>query len=572
METFAYDVRGRLVTYTAEPSVAPEDPFGNRIIKQSFTFNRFDGYEQVVSAFANNSEDTATYTYGNPEDPTQVTVISHTHASWKVKRIDLTYDACGRVIKDSLGRNMTWDAQDRLTRVDYDSKACVYGYDPSGNLCDRLLDGTLTRSFFSAGQLTHEQCNDEILEVLDDGGTLFALNRITAGVRTTTLIGSDAQGSVRIEADSELRSRHYSPHGVESSGESNGPFGYTGERREPLTGWHIPAGYRPYDPILMMFLSPDSDSPFGRGGLNPYAYCGGDPINRIDPDGHAWWEWALVAVSIALGTAAFIASVGTAAPLVVGLVGGQTLTASAAMSIGAAASGAISLATGIAEASLAASNKLGGGNAALGWISLVTGTAGAALEFGPKLIQMTTKFKRVVGRGYDKLMTSKRVPWGPDDSLRYGKGNSAFIGKVWGRDDPAYLADLVGPTTIKNLEGVPRTPIQLAADLTPYLSQVAQERPLLLIVNNSARSGYAQELANHLKRPVSGFDDVVKTSGPRSLTKPLKPLGDPGSRNWLGNHVKSPAGPGDAWMPITPGQADMRPAKARLFNPIATGR
>ncbi|MBM3108960.1 hypothetical protein IIE18_27985, partial [Pseudomonas sp. V1] len=28
METFAYDVRGRLVTYTAEPSVAPEDPFG----------------------------------------------------------------------------------------------------------------------------------------------------------------------------------------------------------------------------------------------------------------------------------------------------------------------------------------------------------------------------------------------------------------------------------------------------------------------------------------------------------------------------------------------------------------
>ena len=27
-------------------------------------------------------------------------------------------------------------------------------------------------------------------------------------------------------------------------------------------------------------------SPFGEGGLNPYAYCQGDPINRSDPTGH----------------------------------------------------------------------------------------------------------------------------------------------------------------------------------------------------------------------------------------------------------------------------------------------
>ncbi|WP_397457346.1 RHS repeat-associated core domain-containing protein, partial [Pseudomonas versuta] len=38
----------------------------------------------------------------------------------------------------------------------------------------------------------------------------------------------------------------------------------------------------------MRFHSRDSLSPFGEGGLNGYAYCAGDPVNRIDPSGHAW--------------------------------------------------------------------------------------------------------------------------------------------------------------------------------------------------------------------------------------------------------------------------------------------
>src|SRR5471032_2916159 len=36
----------------------------------------------------------------------------------------------------------------------------------------------------------------------------------------------------------------------------------------------------------MRFNSPDSLSPFWKGGVNAYAYCVGDPVNRVDPTGH----------------------------------------------------------------------------------------------------------------------------------------------------------------------------------------------------------------------------------------------------------------------------------------------
>ncbi|MFO3721757.1 RHS repeat-associated core domain-containing protein [Pseudomonas sp. HLMP] len=45
-------------------------------------------------------------------------------------------------------------------------------------------------------------------------------------------------------------------------------------------------GHRAYSPRLMRFLSADTYSPFGKGGVNSYSYCNGDPVNRNDPTGH----------------------------------------------------------------------------------------------------------------------------------------------------------------------------------------------------------------------------------------------------------------------------------------------
>lgn len=67
----------------------------------------------------------------------------------------------------------------------------------------------------------------------------------------------------------------------------NSALGFNGERIDPeLGGYHLGNGYRLYSPSLRRFTSPDSLSPFGKGGINPYAYCEGDPINNTDPTGH----------------------------------------------------------------------------------------------------------------------------------------------------------------------------------------------------------------------------------------------------------------------------------------------
>jgi RHS repeat-associated protein len=68
---------------------------------------------------------------------------------------------------------------------------------------------------------------------------------------------------------------------------------YTGEVREAGTGWYL-LGQRAYSPTLRRFLGPDRLSPFGAGGVNRYAYCSGDPIDRVDPGGNMWAMWQAI--------------------------------------------------------------------------------------------------------------------------------------------------------------------------------------------------------------------------------------------------------------------------------------
>ncbi|WP_192938621.1 RHS repeat domain-containing protein [Pseudomonas putida] len=548
-ERFDYDLLGRLSHYSADPAVAPEDPFGNRVVEQRFTLTPLDGYAKVVTSYVDGSRDEAEYHYDNAQDPCQVSAISHTHRSWPA-RIELRYDARGRLQSDSLGRRLSWDAQDRVTRVEYRGQVCEYAYDPSGNLADRRVDGVLSRSFHSAGQLTHERRDDELTHLAADAGQLFAVTRLRAGVRQglTTLLGCDAQGSVRVEADNSLRSRRYTAHGAEpgQASPADNPFGYTGERREPLSGWYIPAGYRPYDPLLMIFLAPDSESPFGRGGLNAYAYCGGDPVNRIDPDGHAWWNWLVAGIGLVLGAVATVASFGAAAPAVAALSAGglAALTASGAASIAAATLGTVSLGTGIASTVIEAAGKDSRAGEILGWVSLGTGLAGSALEIAPKAASAAAKLGRSIGRA--KTSPGLKAPIqtvGQSDIFlinpKTNKVDVAFHRNLLNSSEAAFETHGSNIGWLDDTFGKHRSAGAVARrDIAPRLNQLPDyvadpNKPLVLLSCHGANTCAAQNVANALKRPVKAFEGALLIPPPSDLNQPIRLSNSFGPSNGL---------------------------------------
>lgn len=104
----------------------------------------------------------------------------------------------------------------------------------------------------------------------------------------TSLLATDQQGSVLHGVDGTgIESRAYNAYGHHpaESGLSC-LMGFNGEQRDPVIGHYLLGnGYRSFNPVLMRFNSPDELSPFGRGGLNAYAYCQGDPVNFRDSTG-----------------------------------------------------------------------------------------------------------------------------------------------------------------------------------------------------------------------------------------------------------------------------------------------
>jgi len=168
---------------------------------------------------------------------------------------------------------------------------CHYLYDA----LDRLIGHTPSdelqlQRFYCKSRLTTEIQGVMKNSIVQDGDLLLAQQRFEVGTLKTSLLATDPQRSVMqtLKADQPSQFLAYSPYGHRST--ENGLLsllGFNGERPDPVTGHYLLGnGYRAFNPVLMRFNSPDSLSPFGKGGLNAYSYCLGDPINKYDPDGH----------------------------------------------------------------------------------------------------------------------------------------------------------------------------------------------------------------------------------------------------------------------------------------------
>ncbi|KAJ2898378.1 hypothetical protein MKZ38_003969 [Zalerion maritima] len=312
-ESFQYDSLDRLIDYQCDGSQSPADEHGNQLKRQQFTFDKFHNLSSVITSFQDGTDNTTRFYYQN-KDQTQVTKVTNTHRSYP-SQIDLAYNENGCLTRDERGRTLEYDDLDRLSTVRdaHNVVVCQYGYDASGKLVCQCVPGMpTTYLYYRSSTLIATTTGDCQVSYASDGSVYWGQTTQQKGKNAQRqLWASDSHQSIVACLDaqhSEVIQQQYEPYGFRAGDSSS--IGFNGKWCDPVTGWyHLGNGYRVYNPVLRRFHTPDKLSPFGSGEINPYAYCLGDPINRVDPSGLwsifgmqlGWRDVAIMGVGFGVG-------------------------------------------------------------------------------------------------------------------------------------------------------------------------------------------------------------------------------------------------------------------------------
>lgn len=204
--------------------------------------------------------------------------------------------------------------QGLLISYRYDALDRLIGVEPMGAAASTRV--------YRHGRLTTQLDGVQERSLMEAGGHVLAQTTRSGDTVVNSLLACDQQGSIlqSITGDQTQRSV-YTPYGGHcAEGGMQSLLGFNGEQPDPVTGCYLLGnGYRAYNPVLMRFHSPDSMSPFGSGGVNPYAYCVGDPVNMTDPTGHFSFKKffkAFLGIVISVAAIALTAvTLGASAPL-----------------------------------------------------------------------------------------------------------------------------------------------------------------------------------------------------------------------------------------------------------------
>ncbi|HDG1679216.1 TPA: RHS repeat-associated core domain-containing protein [Kluyvera ascorbata] len=291
-EEFAYTSRNQLYTYSATGEQLPVDKYGNKITNQVYTYDGLGNLKDITTTFTD-GESFTEYHY-DLNDPCQLKRVVNSHDAYPKETL-LEYDLAGRLTTNEVGNTLTYDALGRLQQILSGVKIiATYHYDAMDRMVRQLAqDGGNTQLYYREGSIVSQYNEDNAVstEFVKVANTMLARKDNT----NSQLYLSDFKGTPLSQVDSQSKS--IADTGFTAFGASaNNTLpawspAFNGQVRDPVTGYyHLGSGYRAYNPELMRFNTPDSWSPFGEGGINPYAYCRNDPINFIDPTGHISWQ------------------------------------------------------------------------------------------------------------------------------------------------------------------------------------------------------------------------------------------------------------------------------------------
>ena len=227
---------------------------------------------------------------------------------------EYTYNASGALTSD-LNKGISgidYDINGNMSKVTFSNgNTTEYVYSQSGAK-QRVIHGTVTALPFaepgistaeaaSVSRDTTEYIGDFVFRngVLDRLLFRGGYMDIAGGVPRYHYFATDHLGSVRlvVSADGQVIERNdYYPSGCLITENIDGetvilPYKYNGKELDPMHGLYTyDYGARQYDPATILWDRMDplcEDNP----EVSPYAYCGDNPVNAIDPDGKKKVNW-----------------------------------------------------------------------------------------------------------------------------------------------------------------------------------------------------------------------------------------------------------------------------------------
>ena len=238
---------------------------------------------------------------------------------------------------------------------------------------------------------------------------------------------------------------------------------------------------RYYDPAICRFINADNQiSTNDITGTNLFAYCGNNPVNRIDPTGESWLHWGLGATIVAACAVATIVTCGgfAAAATAVCLVGNGVAAATVASTVAASAfigSATIYSALVFLAASTSASLDEFADEGDWGTVASTAwgGLTGGAFGYDVAKTQLSPKFSQTVSSG-----VSRPSPTSTPNS-RYIQYDQS-TGQI--RSDTIYDANGNWYSRIDymhshNINGVDYMPhIHISAPLNQFNQPIGRER------------------------------------------------------------------------------------------------
>lgn len=275
-ESYTYDANNRLSQYSCFGDLCPRTNNYQPINSEKYTYDTFNNIHTLI---LNGS--TEKYSY-DPSYPTRLLNTFYDKNGNKLK-VGFTYNPFNQIRSvDTNGQRTNYVYYGDGTLAKQGNKHFIYG-------SQHLLNVNSTSYIYG----------DKGIGSQNTDGYNYYLSDLNDTVVNKIVFPNNGY--------SQAYEYSYSPYGNEvdrsvDPTETTEHYAFKGQLTDKVSGMQLLGnGYRAYSPEDRRFISQDSLSPFGKGGLNGYAFANNNPFNYTDPSGHfSMWENALLGFGVGL--------------------------------------------------------------------------------------------------------------------------------------------------------------------------------------------------------------------------------------------------------------------------------